>query len=78
MATEQKENLTANPAKGTQEQVTYTLDEFRAAAKKLFGYGSEVIDGAVYGKAKDSYTVEEMKKLVSDFLKKPVTKKEGE
>ena len=77
MATEQKENLT-KPASQTQEAVAYTLDEFRAASKDLFGYGSEVIDGAVYGKTKESYTVDEMKKLVKDFLEKPVTaEKEG-
>ncbi len=77
MADEQKKDLTS-PTQGTQEGVTYTVDAFRAASKKLFGFGPEVIDGAVYSKTKDSYTVEEMKKLVSDFLKKPVTKKEGE
>jgi len=59
--------------------VTYTVDAFRAASKKLFGFGPEVIDGAVYGKTKDAYTVEEMKRLVTGFLRKPVSiEKEGE
>lgn len=77
MAIEQKEAVTGGAVQG-QESVAYTLDEFRAAAKKLFGYGPEVIDGAVYGKTQESYTVEEMKRLVKDFLGKPVAAEQGE
>ena len=54
--------------------VVYTVAEFRAAAKKLFGVGAEVIDGAVYGKEKETYTVDEMQSLITAFLQKPIGK----
>ena len=77
--TKQQETIKDTPKAAQEAAVTYTVDEFRAASKKLFGYGPEVVDGATYGKTKEAYTVEEMKKLVKDFLEKPVTaeKKEG-
>ena len=56
----------------------YTVDELKAAAKKQFGYGPEVIDGATYGKSEPSYTVNEMKALIEEFLKRPAVEKDGE
>ena len=58
--------------------VKYTVDELKAAAKKQFGYGPEVIDGATYGKNETSYTVNEMKALIEEFLKRPAVEKDGE
>lgn len=75
---EKKDNAVTKPALQAQGKVVYTVEDFKAAAKKLFGYGPEVIAGAVYGKEKETYTLEEMKNLVNAFLDKPVkAEKEG-
>lgn len=59
-------------------QAKYTVDELKAAAKKQFGCGPEVIDGAIYGKNIESYSVDEMKALIDAFLKRPAVEKGGE
>lgn len=58
--------------------VKYTVDELKNASRKLFGYGPEVIDGAIYGKTETEYTVNEMMTLVNSFLARPAVVKDGE
>lgn len=54
------------------QDVKYTVNELKAASEKQFGYGPEVIAGAIYGKKETSYSVDEMKTLIEAFLKKPL------
>lgn len=75
MAEEAAVQPTATPAE-TQQIVRYTVTELKAAAKKQFGCGQEVIDGAIYGKEETEYSVDEMKALIETFLHKPI--KDGE
>lgn len=50
----------------------YTLEELKEAAKQVFGVNSEVIDGATHGMEDRLYTVEEVRKLIDEFLNKKV------
>ena len=51
----------------------YTVEDFKAASFVLFGQGEHVVDGAFCGKDLNAtYTVNEAKKIVKDFLEKPV------
>ena len=59
-------------ADAPRQVIKYTVDELKTAAKKQFGCGPEVIDGAIYGKEETSYSVDEMKTLIDAFLKKPI------
>ena len=69
----------AAPAKAAAAPVVrYTVDELKAAAKKQFGCGPEVIDGAIYGKNAEAYSVDEMKALIDAFLKRPAVEGNGE
>jgi len=52
--------------------IKYDLADLKAASRKLFNCGPEVIDGAVYGKPTQQYTVDEMWLLVNTFLNKPI------
>lgn len=52
--------------------IKYDLADLKAASRKLFNCGPEVIDGAVYGKPTQQYTVDEMRLLVNTFLNKPI------
>ena len=51
---------------------SYSLAELKANAKAIFGVQPEVIDGALYGNAKQEFTVSEMTKLINTFLKRKV------
>lgn len=71
-ATAAKPASAAEPAAA----VRYSYEELRDASNTLFGYGTEVMDGAFYGKDKNkAYTVKEARDAVKAFLEKPV--KEG-
>lgn len=52
--------------------IKYDLADLKAASRKLFNCVPEVIDGAVYGKPIQQYTVDEMRVLVNTFLNKPI------
>ena len=52
--------------------IKYELTDLKAASRKLFNCNPEVIDGAVYGKPTQQYTVDEMRVLVNTFLNKPI------
>ena len=71
----------AKAAAGTAQDVAvavkYTVDELKTASRKLFGYGPEVIDGAIYGKTETEYTVNEMRALVNSFLARPADNRPG-
>jgi len=71
MAEEAAVQPTATPVV-TQQAIRYTVAELKAAAKKQFKCGPEVIDGAIYGKEETEYSVDEMKTLIETFLKRPV------
>ena len=43
-----------------------------------FGCGPEVIDGAIYGKNTEAYSVDEMRALIDAFLKRPAVEGNGE
>lgn len=60
------ESVTVSPA------VKYSLTELKAVARKLFGCAPEVLDGAIYGKKQNTFTVEEMRTLITVFLNKPI------
>lgn len=75
MAGETTAQPTAAPVEA-QQIIRYTVAELKAAAKKQFGCGPEVIDGAIYGKEETEYSVDEMKTLIEVFLHKPI--KDGE
>ncbi len=51
----------------------YPKDELLANAETLFGVKPEVIAGAVHGNAQAEFTLDEMRKLVNDFLKRRVS-----
>ena len=65
---EQTTNTTAEIA----PVVKYTLSELKAAARKLFNCSPDVLEGAVYGKNQDTFTVEEMRTFIDKFLKQPI------
>ena len=50
----------------------YALTELREHAKELFSVQPEVVDGAVYGKAQEFYSVTELKECVNKFLARRV------
>lgn len=52
--------------------IKYDLADLKAASRKLFNCVPEVIDGAVYGKPTQQYTVDEVRVLVNTFLNKPI------
>ena len=62
-----------NTAEVAVENVSkYTLEELKEAAKQVFGVNSEVIDGATHGMKDGLYTVDEVRKLIDDFLNRKV------
>lgn len=62
-----------NTAEVAAENVSkYTLEELKEAAKQVFGVNSEVIDGATHGMEDGLYTVDEVRKLIDDFLNRKV------
>lgn len=62
-----------NTAEVAAENVSkYTLEELKEAAKQVFGVNSEVIDGATHGMKGGLYTVDEIRKLIDDFLNRKV------
>ena len=52
--------------------IRYSITELKAVSRKVFGCNPEVIDGAICGKTPKSYGVEEMRKLINDFLNRPI------
>lgn len=52
--------------------IKYSIADLKAVSSKVFGCNPEVIDGAIYGKPIQAYGVEEMRKLINDFLNKPI------
>lgn len=66
------ETKTPVKADAAPQDVKYTVNELKAASKKQFECGPEVIDGAIYGKNETSYSVSEMKKLIEEFLHKAI------
>lgn len=53
-------------------EVKYALAELRSHAKELFSVQPEVVDGAVYGKAQEFYSVAELQECVKKFLERRV------
>lgn len=68
MSEQEKEQV----AEQIEPAIKYDLADLKAASRKLFNCGPEVIDGAVYGKPTQQYTVDEMRALVDTFLHKPI------
>jgi len=50
----------------------YPREEFMANAEAIFGVKPEVVAGALYGQVQDEFTVDEMRKLIEQFLKRRV------
>lgn len=50
----------------------YLRDELLVNAEALFGVKPEVVVGALYGNSEDSFTVDELQKLIEDFLQRKV------
>lgn len=51
----------------------YPRNELLANAKALFNCKPEVIAGALHGNDKAEFTVEEMRKMIDNFLKRRVS-----
>ena len=71
------EEVTKQITKQTTKQVVapiikYSIADLKAVSRKVFGCNPEVIDGAIHGKPIQAYGVEEMRKLINDFLNKPI------
>lgn len=64
-----------NTATTTEKAETYTVEEFAAAAAKVFGKGihAYTVKAAFAHAKKDTATVAEAKTLVEEFRKKPIT-----
>lgn len=56
--------------KATEAEVVYSVQEFEATAKTLFGCQSECVKAAFLMAQKTNATESEAKKIVSDFMKK--------
>ncbi len=53
-------------------EATYKAVELAARARQMFGTTPEVVTVALRLKGKDSYTVDEAKRTVQDFLNREV------
>lgn len=58
-------------------EIKYSLANLRKCSKKLFGIGSAAFDGATAGlDSSKTYSIEEAKAAVTEWLSKPVGKQE--
>lgn len=55
-----------------EKEAVYSCGEFAAQSYKLFGAAPEIVTVAFKLAAKTEATVEEAKKIVTDFLNKPL------
>ncbi|AYO30805.1 hypothetical protein D2962_09455 [Biomaibacter acetigenes] len=58
--------------KTAEVQPKYSREELLENAEALFNCKPEVIAGALHGNKQREFTVDEMKKLINDFLKRKV------
>ena len=67
---------TATTTDNAQAAEMYTVEEFAAAAAKVFGTGVQAytVKAAFANAQKDKATVAEAKTIVENFRKKPITK----
>ncbi|TMV48106.1 hypothetical protein FE783_19325 [Paenibacillus mesophilus] len=50
----------------------YTREELLAGAETLFAVKPEVVTGALFGSAKETYSIEEMERLIRQFQQRKV------
>lgn len=53
-------------------QPEYTRAELLGGGSSLFGVKSEVVAGALFGSAKETYSIEEMARLIRQFQQRKV------
>ncbi len=68
----------AKTTETTAQEAKYKLSKLRENSKALFGISKSTFDGATVGlDAEKEYSKAEVKSAVEVWLKKPITKEEG-
>ena len=72
MAKEDVAKMTPEASQTEPAEQIYQLSELKAASVAAFSVRPEVIDGALYGTAKQEFTKTELQGLINEFLKRTV------
>ena len=68
----------AKTTETTVQETKYKLSKLRENSKELYGVSKSTFDGATVGlDAEKEYSKAEVKSAIEIWLKKPITKKEG-
>ena len=76
-AAEVKAETPASKSSESKKPAVFSLGRLRIDCFKLFGITTSTFDGATH-KLKGEYTVEDMRKIITDWQSKPVLSKKKE